>query len=124
MASLEDRLLNIFRHLPAANQSTLFAFAEFLATRQEAVSSVPPPVKQELPDPTVIPRPDTESVVAAVKRLSRTYPMLDKAKMLGETSDLVGQHILQGRVAAEVIDELEAVFMRHYRTLKDSREQD
>jgi hypothetical protein len=124
MALLEDRLLNIFRQLGAANQSTLVAFAEFLATRPETVSGVKPPVRQELPDPVAIPRPDKESVVAAVKRLSRTYPMLDKAKMLSETSDLVGQHILQGRVAAEVIDELEAVFIRHYRTLKDSREQD
>jgi pyruvate/2-oxoglutarate/acetoin dehydrogenase E1 component len=124
MASLEDRLLKIFRQLGAANQSTLVAFAEFLATRPETVSTVKPNVKQELPDPVAIPRPDKETVVAAVKRLSRTYPMLDKAKMLGETSDLVGQHILQGRVAAEVIDELEAVFVRNYRTLKDRREQD
>lgn len=124
MASLEDRLLSIFRQLDAANQNALFAFAEFLATRLETVSVVKPPVKQELADPVAQPRPDNESVVAAVKRLSRTYPMLDKARMLGETSDLVGQHVLQGRAAAEVIDELEAVFVRHYRTLKDSREQD
>jgi hypothetical protein len=124
MASLEDRLLKIFRQLGAANQSTLVAFAEFLATRPETVPTVKPTVQQELPHPVAIPRPDKETVVAAVKRLSRTYPMLDKAKMLGETSDLVGQHILQGRVAAEVIDELEAVFVRNYRTLKDRREQD
>ena len=124
MASLEDRLLDIFRQLGAANQSTLLVFAEFLATRSETVCDVKPPLRREVADPLAIPRPDKESVVAAVKRLSRTYPMLDKAKMLAETSDLVGQHVLQGRAAAEVIDELEAVFLRHYRTLKDSTEQD
>ena len=63
-----------------------------------------------------------ESVVQAVKRLSETYPMLDKGKMLGETADLVAQHIVQGRDAAEVIDELERVFRRFYDELMAGRE--
>lgn len=51
----------------------------------------------------------------AIKRLTRTYPMLDRRKLMGPTSLLVSQHALQGRPAAAVIDELEMVFARHYR---------
>jgi hypothetical protein len=53
-------------------------------------------------------------VVKAIKRLSESYFMLDKDHMINETSALMAQHIMQGRAAAEVIDELEAVFSRHY----------
>ena len=40
--------------------------------------------------------------------------MLDKAKMLHESSTLMTQHVMQGRAAADVIDDLEAVFRRYY----------
>ena len=59
------------------------------------------------------PRPDGESVVMAIKRLTRTYPMLDRRKLMGPTSLLVSQHA-QGRAAVQIIDELEVVFERHY----------
>ena len=68
--------------------------------------------------PEAIARPEGEKVVAAVKRLSKTYYMLDKKQMLGATSDLVTQHLLQGRDAVDVIDELESLFAQHYRKLK------
>ena len=124
MASYEDSILDIIRRLGAADRSTLLAFAEFLLTRTQPVpqpddTAAADPV---VPEPQAIPRPERESVVAAVKRLSRTYPMLDKSKMLGETSDLVGQHVVQGREAVEVIDELETVFKRHYRAMKGDTE--
>jgi hypothetical protein len=40
--------------------------------------------------------------------------MLNKDTMLHETSGLVAQHLLQGRAAVEVIDDLEVVFQRQY----------
>ncbi len=61
-------------------------------------------------------------MVAAVKRLSKTYFMLDKKSMLGETSDLVTQHVIQGRDVVEVIDELEALFSQKYESLKGGGE--
>jgi hypothetical protein len=45
--------------------------------------------------------------------------MLDKAKLLNETSALMAQHVMQGRPAEEVIDELEIVFEMHYRRYAD-----
>jgi hypothetical protein len=41
--------------------------------------------------------------------------MLDKAPMLHQTSSLVSAHIMQGRPATEVIDELEQLFESRYR---------
>lgn len=106
----EKQLLEHFRALPDDEAETLLAFAEFLVARSA-------PVAREVPAPEPIARPDQESVVGALKRLSATYHMLDKAKMLNETSTIMAQHVIQGRDAVEVIDELEIVFRRHYEAM-------
>jgi len=105
--SEQHRLQQIFKQLPPEHQQTLLAFAEFLQNR---IVSKPTPPWQ----PKYLPRPPEESVVAAIKRLSKSYPMLNKAKMLDETSSLMTEHILQGRDKVSVIDELEAIFEQHY----------
>ena len=112
----ERRLLRLFASLDAQAQETLTAFAEFLASRETVQG------RRELPEPQLIPRPARESVVAAIKRLSASYPMLDKARMLNETSNLMTQHVMRGRDACDVIDELEEVFQRHYRELRQEFE--
>ena len=63
-----------------------------------------------------------ESVIAAIKRLSATYPMLDKGKVFNDTSSLMSQHIIQGREAVEVIDELEALFQQEYNDFVKDRD--
>ncbi|WP_232199433.1 Crp/Fnr family transcriptional regulator [Thioalkalivibrio thiocyanodenitrificans] len=103
-------LLRLFRDLPEEHRRTLLAFARFLAAEDVATPA-------EIPEPEHIPRPDEESVVRAMKRLSASYHMLDKSKLLNETSALMAQHVMQGRPAQEVIDELEAVFEAHYRQM-------
>ncbi len=108
--SAEKRLRALFSSLSDADRQTLLAFAEFLAARDTHTSDAP----LELPLPQITPRPAQESVVAAIKRLSTSYAMLDKAKMLNETAGLMGQHIMQGREAADIIDELETIFAKHY----------
>ncbi|MGD2137682.1 MAG: Crp/Fnr family transcriptional regulator [Gammaproteobacteria bacterium] len=121
METPEEQLLDIFRSLPAGERQTLLDFAEFLGTRSGA-APVPPAGKSlPVPEPEDIERPDRESVVAGLKRLSRTYPMLDKSEMLSATSDVVATHIMQGTDAAVVIDELEAIFETHYRQLKSGQ---
>ena len=49
-----------------------------------------------------------------MRRLSDTYFMLNKDTLLHEASSLMSQHILQGREAIEVIDELEILFKKFY----------
>jgi len=122
----KDAFFSLLEGLSAADQTAVTSFAEFLSSRGGSlpvpvpVVSPPEPVLPvEIPEPESIPRPEDEKVVAAVKRLSKTYFMLDKKAMLGETSDLVTQHIIQGRDVVEVIDELETLFNLKYQSLKD-----
>lgn len=111
-ADPQQELLALFRRLSGDDRHALLAFAEFLAARTDqngAAVDAPPAL------PQAEPRPDGESVVMAIKRLTRVYPMLDRRKLMGPTSLLMSQHALQGRPAPEVIEELEVVFERHYR---------
>jgi hypothetical protein len=107
-------LQKIFERLCEQDRKSLMDFAEFLAAR---VSEPASQKIQKIPEPKVTSRPKEESVVRAIKRLSNTYFMLDKAAMLNETSALMAQHIMHGRAAADVIDELETLFEQQYRKL-------
>ncbi|GAB6044338.1 hypothetical protein [Endothiovibrio diazotrophicus] len=95
-----------FSALDGEGRGQLLAFAEFLYGRR--------PRKPEVVEPREIPRPTEESVVKAIRRLSESYPMLDRGKVLHETSMLMSQHVMQGRPAVEVVDDLELLFRRHY----------
>ncbi|MFO7604336.1 MAG: Crp/Fnr family transcriptional regulator [Gammaproteobacteria bacterium] len=116
MNKKQQKLLDYYQRLPAEHAETLLAYAEFMAQRfgQLAQGSV------EMQN---IPRPEDESVVAAIKRLSATYPMLDKTKIFHDTSSLMAQHILHGKAAVEVIDELEALFQQEYNDLLKGKEE-
>jgi len=112
----QRQLIKLFAQLDAENQQHLLAFAEFLASKPQPAASVD---FDEPPEPAHEQRPDNESVIAAIKRLSRSYSMLNKDDMLHETSDLMTSHVLKGRPAGEVIDELEVLFLRHYEKYKE-----
>ena len=118
MASAEQQLTEFFRQLSAADQLTILAFAEFLAARSSPGSIAVSTEALVIPEPEAIERPPRESVVAALKRLSKTYHMLDKTEMLGATSDLVATSIMQRTDAVIVVDELEEIFRSHYKKLK------
>jgi hypothetical protein len=105
----EKRLREILGELPEAQATALLEYAEFLAARYGG--------SKEITAPLDIPRPEKESVIKAIKRLGATYPMLDRSKMLNETSVLMTQHVISGRDAVEVIDELEVMFRQHYEKL-------
>lgn len=103
----ERRLLRLYRGLPPAQKAGLLDYAEYLS--QRAV-----PEQEDAKAPLPIPRPAEESVIKAIRRLKQTYPMLDTNRLLHETSGLMAQHVVHKRPAPEVIDELEALFRRHY----------
>jgi len=105
----QRRLLKLFGALGSGDKASLLAFAEFLNARG-GEQAEPAAVQQ----PDVAPRPEQESVVAAMRRLSAGYPMLDKSVILHEAAGLMAAHTLQGRPAVEVIDELEGLFARAY----------
>jgi hypothetical protein len=103
-----SRLLKLYAALSAPRQQALLEYAEFLAAKE------PARVQAVAGEPLPIPRPDEESVVKAIQRLTRTYPMLDGKGVLHEASAQMSRHLLQGVPAREVIDALEAIFRRHF----------
>jgi hypothetical protein len=117
VASAEQQLTELFRQLTAGDQLTILAFAEFLASRRPAGAVAVSKEPVVIPEPEAIERPVEESVVGALKRLSKTYHMLDKTEMLGATSDLVASNIMQGTDPVEVIDQLEDIFRSLYENL-------
>jgi len=129
-SDLNKALLETLEKLSSTDQSAVVSFAEFLLCRSTGVSmpsfepveptADKPP--EEIPEPVHIPAPEDERVIAALKRLSKTYSMLSKNKTLGMTSDLMTQHIMQRREASEVIAELERVFQEEYEALKQGRD--
>jgi hypothetical protein len=116
----EKRLRKLFRAMNPPDQAALLRFAEFLAA---SPSEVIAPMG-EFPQPETIERPQQESVVKAIKRLTATYPMIERDRLLNETSSLMMAHVIHGRTAPDVIDELETLFGRHYLELKTLFEQD
>lgn len=112
----EKQLLDFFEQLAPEQQDGLIAFAEFLG------GSVPN-AAGTTSEPVAIPRPDGERVTRAVRRLVRTYPMLDRRRLMAEASQFMAQHVLQGRPAVEVIDELERMFTRHYQLMREQGDQ-
>lgn len=111
MKPIEKKLLKLFNRLGAPERDMLLGFAEYLASR--AGDSI----SQDVAAPLDVPRPEKESVVAAIKRLSATYHMLDDPRLLNEASVLMSQHVMQGREAEQVIDDLQDLFDRFYQQL-------
>jgi hypothetical protein len=102
----EKNLLDLFDQLTSEQQDKLIAFAEFLTGGMQEG-----PVAAE---PVAIARPAAETVTMAIRRLAKSYPMLDRRRLMGEASQLLAQHALEGRPSAAVIDDLEALFWRQF----------
>lgn len=114
--------MEYLRKLSQQDAHALLRFAAFLAGEHSAVEMVSDlgeagsgetPVV-EIPKPVKTERPENERVVDALKRLSASYPMLDKKKLLDKASSLVAQHVMFGKPAKVVIDEVEVLFSEAY----------
>lgn len=100
-------LIEIFETLDAERQASLVDFAEFLQSKGSLLV-------KEISEPVVIQRPEKETVVGAIKRLKQTYPMIDSMTVFASASDLMTEHMVKGRDAVEVIDEMEKIFEDFY----------
>jgi len=106
MNKSEKTLIKYYSSLAPDEREMLLSFAEFLAGR--SINN------QTIQEPALIERPAEESIVAAIKRLSASYSMIDKSKLLSEVSDKVTGHVVHGRELSDVIDELEVFFKQEY----------
>jgi len=110
----ERQLLKVFKSLDPANKESLMCYAEFLQQRSSQVDESTVEKQEIASEPLDIPRPEKESVIKAIKRLSANYPMVDKENILHPISALMTGHMLQGKKADKVIDELEELFAKEY----------
>jgi len=116
MSKLEDTILKSLRQLPEAQQQVLADYAEFLCQRyaieEDSVAQIP----------LDIPRPQEESVVKAIKRLSKTYPMLDSKELFEKTSSLMMRNLMHGEGNSVLIDEMEVYFEQTYLVYSNARD--
>lgn len=113
----ERKLCKIFSSLNDANRLTLMKFAEFLLietddeikTNEEKEGAL-----ASFPEPKVIPAPENENVIKAIKRIAEMYYMVDKSKMLDMTSTLMTEHLMHGRPVQEVVAAVEKGFKQEY----------
>ncbi len=103
-----SRLLAAWQGLGEADRGTLVQFAEFLRSRQ---TEAPEPVSQE---PIMIPAPENESVVMALKRLKKSYPMIDADMGLLDAASRLLMEKVTGAPEAEIIAKMEALFAQRY----------
>lgn len=73
MKTAEERLVARFRRLNENDRETVLALAEFLAGRAGLEK-----VEESIEEPLPLGRPDHETVVAAMRRLRSTYPMIER----------------------------------------------
>ena len=104
-------LVDLFNTLDQDLQQSLFDYAEFLQSKASAGS-------RQIIEPIDIPRPDNETVVGAIKRMKQAYPMIDSMEVFAVASNLMTDHMVQGRDAEEVSNEIEALFEDTYRQIR------
>lgn len=125
VSSDEKKLLESFKTLSSEDKQTLIKFSQFLSGQSLTTAVVSEEggkadvlmAKKESLVPKDIPRPKEESVIKAIKRLNKTYYMLDKSSLFNDISALMTEHLMKGRSAVSIIDELEDVFSNTYKAI-------
>ncbi|MBF0435449.1 MAG: hypothetical protein HQL77_08770 [Magnetococcales bacterium] len=103
-------LQKIEQQLNEANRETLLKFAQFLLQQEQTSTSPESPPRE----PLNIPSPANETVVQALKRLKKSYPMIEAdIGLLDAASQFVMQKVL-GHPDAELIRKMEKLFLDAY----------
>jgi len=114
-AKTSTELSEIFESLNEQRQQSLLDYASYLHSLGDLQN-------KEIPEPEFIERPETETVVGAIKRLKTTYHMVESMKVFSDASALMTEHMVKGRDVIEVIDEMEVLFEDAYKELLSEQE--
>ncbi|MBT7309042.1 MAG: hypothetical protein HN842_12555 [Gammaproteobacteria bacterium] len=107
-----ESLQTIFTALSEEDRYALLRYGSYLLNSAREGDAAVVAINKVEPQP--ISRPEEERVVAAIRRLAETYPMLNHDHLFRQSADLMSAHLVSGRAAVEVIDELEEIFLHHY----------
>ena len=108
-------LVELYEAMDDERKRSLCDFADFLYAQAE-------PIGKEIPPPEDVPRPETETVVGAVKRLKTKSHMVESMTVFSSASALMTDHMVKGRDVVEVIDEMELLFEDAYNKLLQDAE--
>jgi hypothetical protein len=105
----------LWQSLTPQHRECLLRYGRFLLQEQEATApSGMDAVPAVPPEPLLLPVPSGESSVQALKRLKKSYFMLEAdGALLGQASQLLMERVF-GTPDAEVIGKLEQLFQAHY----------
>ncbi len=109
-------LLEHYVALDKTDRHVLIQFAAFL--RQQAEIKKPDTVTALPQEPQPISRPERESPVKALKRLRRTYPMIDNDTALLDAASTLLMEKVMGAEDRKVIDKMEALFKGRFEDWK------
>ena len=109
MKNISRELKALMPRLGDEHQQAVADYASFLVQQNNNQT----PVEASL-EPEVIVIPGRETVIAVIKRLKKSYYMLDSDEQLDGTSSLMRQHISRGREASAVTNELQSMFQEKY----------
>ncbi|MGN7613013.1 hypothetical protein ACQZV8_13115 [Magnetococcales bacterium HHB-1] len=117
----EKELIKIWQNLSKEDRHSLVMFARFLNQQKEEEDDDTTMTLEEeitLAGPVDIPAPDQENAVQALKRLKKTYPMVETdMSLLDEASRLVAKAVM-GASHAAVILEMEKLFVDRYQNMQ------
>ncbi|MEE9325687.1 MAG: hypothetical protein V3U71_00215 [Cocleimonas sp.] len=119
----ERELIKLFKALDSVNQHSLLSYADFLQQRSAGITENSSEEKEVATEPLDIPRPENESVIKGIKRLTANYPMVDKESILHPIAGLMTSHMVSGKKAEDVIDELEVLFSAEYQKTKNNKKE-
>ncbi|ABK44966.1 hypothetical protein Mmc1_2466 [Magnetococcus marinus MC-1] len=103
-------LLEVWAKLGEPERRSVESFARFLLSQQQPeVAPVAP-----ITEPLNLPAPPGESVVKALKRLKRNYPMIEADMSLLDASAQLVMERMMGGDDAEIIVKMERLFDNYY----------
>nr|CRH04488.1 conserved protein of unknown function [Candidatus Magnetococcus massalia] len=117
--SKESReVVALWKKLDGERQKMLLSYGEFLLSQQaegaSETSSGAQQVAASPQQPLKLEKPENESAVLALKRLKRSYPMIEADMgLLDDASKLVMERVMGGQ-DAEIIPRMEALFAARY----------
>ncbi|MBF0368239.1 MAG: hypothetical protein HQL52_02180 [Magnetococcales bacterium] len=112
----QRKLLAAWRKMGPEDRHALLKFAEFLASHSTASPSPPPT------EPLDIPKPEGESAVKALKRLKKSYPMIENDLRLLEEASTILMRKVTGSSDQEVVADLEHFFAKRYQQWQEARQ--
>lgn len=114
----QTRLLTAWKKLDQEGQRTVRLFAEFLSQQTDEQAGKPTPTLPQ--EPLSIPKPEGESAVLALKRLKKSYPMIEADfSLLEDASQMLLKRVM-GTADATVVAELEKLFAGRYQAWKNA----